>query len=330
VLALCALGRADEACRDARQYDAELAQAGAGPAPLLAAAVAHALSAAGEHAQAQARLARALEECARLGMAGGLSGYLHEAAAYAALAAGDDARFEREFAACASAYKHAHGSIMGGRLARLFDAAHKQQLRVSQLAHLLDEAGLHVALGAEQSLLRDRFGECIDRVDRAHCALSLVLAQTERASGYLFGALSGQLVLWGGIPTDYAGEELHAWAQSWFSRLRPPSESDHATETLSVETVSQDTQTDESPDESDSEVPNRLQLADGREFEAVLLPHAHDSRVAVGVFVLSLGAGTRVMPSRYLLGSIAELLQAHGDLPAVPASADRDDASVGR
>jgi len=316
--ALCALDRVDEAVEQGEQATALFARDGRLPALELSTAFGAALSAAGRYAEAFAQFEAAAAQAARHAITGQTLGYVFETAAYVALAAHDDARFEVAFAACALEYKKGHNPHLGARLSRLFDAARSEQLRVIQLAGLLDEAGLHISLGIEQALLRDRFGECVDRVDRAHCALSLVLSQSERASGFLFAVSDSGLVLLGGIPSDEASEELRGWSQSWFDKLpKALYEEQPVTETFEVSTeVDAVTQPGIVPPlDTDAATPVRLVAADGREFEPLLL--CKGDRLPVGVFVLEVGRGPRLMPTRALLAEIADALARHGDLPAL-------------
>ncbi|MEY4582318.1 MAG: hypothetical protein RL701_7021, partial [Pseudomonadota bacterium] len=319
VRALSAHGRLDEAIAAGLAYSAGHASAGDGvtPTPLLAAALAQALSAAGRHTEAFEHLERMAAQLSALAMTGSATAYLFETAAWVALAADDAARFELWFAACALEYKKGHNSLFGARMARLFDAAHKRQMRVIQLAGLLDETGLHVTMGAEQLLLRDRFGECVDRADRAHCALSLVLSQGERGSGYLFAAADDGLVLLGGIPSDQADEAAYAFMQAWYDHLPPGLLNEHACETAEIvtEPEASATQTELTYDDSEDPLPARLLTSDGREYEPIALLHSHEGRALVGAFLLEVGRGTRVMPTRTLLTRIAELLYSHGDVP---------------
>ncbi|MET0386105.1 MAG: serine/threonine-protein kinase [Polyangiales bacterium] len=318
VRALCGLGRIAEATQAGISYAAECQRAQAVPAPQLIAALARALSREGRHAEAFDHLERATSETVALGMTGSMPGYLYESAAYVALAARDTQRFDSAFAACALEYKKGHNPLLGSRLARLFETAQREGMRIAHLAGLLDEGGFHVDVGAEQQLLRDRFGECVDRADRAHCALSLVLSQGERTAGYLFAAASDGLVLLGGIPSDRASEELYTWVQNWFARL-PATASEQVTETLDEVTQgesSAEPQPEPDASEPDDSVPANLVTADGRELEPIPLVQTHDVRAILGVIVLEVGRGTRLMPTRHLLGRIADILRAYGDVPA--------------
>ena len=312
--ALRGLGRVNEAVAEGHRYTRHFVSTLQQPALDLAAAYAYALSAAGRYAEAFSQLEAAAADAARLAVTGHTLGYVFETAAYVALEARDTPRFEVAFAACALEYKRGHNPHLGARLSRLFDAAQSERLRVIQLAGLLDEAGLHIALGVEQSLLRDRFGECIDRLDRAHCALSLMLSQGERASGFWFAASPRGLVLLGGIPSDSPPPELQRWVQTWFEHLPAALfEEQPVTETLDVSTeVETSVQPGVLSNDGDTGMPARLLASDGREFEPLLL--GESDRPPLGVFVLEVGRGTRLMPTRALLGEIASALLRHGDV----------------
>jgi hypothetical protein len=315
VQALCALGRVSEAIDVGTVSSDAIAREAIGPTTLFATAMARALSMQTRHTEAFEYLERARHETAALSMTGVLCGYLYETIAYVALAADSPARFEAAFSACALEYKKGHNSLLGARLARVFEAAQKKQMRVAQLAGLLDEGGLHVIVGDEQLLLRERFGECVDRIDRVHCALSLVLSQGERASGHLFGLSPEGPILLGGIPSDEAPEGMHAWISAWSAQLPLTSSAEQPTQTLEASSEGEFTATLTEAATSEGEGwPGRLRALNGREYEPIELALPHDARAIVAVFILEVGPGTRLMPTRALLGRIAELLCSYGDL----------------
>jgi hypothetical protein len=322
IQALNALGRSAEAAQLGAAYQAQLEAEEVMPALLLSSAVAHALSSEGRHAEALARLEQAAGQAAELNMTGHLVGYLFETAALVALRAGDSGRFEVSFTACALEYKKGQNAALGQRLLRVFDAARAEHVRVVQLAQLLDQVGVNMVLRVDQALLRDRFGECVDRADRAHCALSFVLAQAERASGYLFAAVDGALVLLGGIPDDKPSPELCTWTDTWFEQQAQYQPSDQQiTETMDgiTESVSESeavTAQGGSAGSDDARAASmRLVTGDGREFEPTLLT---SQQVPVGVIMLELNRGGRTMPSRNVLDEVVTLLLEYGDLSRSP------------
>jgi hypothetical protein len=191
-------------------------------------------------------------------------------------------------------------------------------VRVLQLAQLLDQVGVNVVLRMDQALLRDRFGECVDRVDRAHCALSFVLAQAERASGYLFSGSEEGFTLLGGIPDDKPSPELYAWVRAWYEQQAQHQSSDQlVTETMEsvTESISESeavTAQGGSAGLDDSRtVSMRMVTNDGREFEPILLSSQH---LPVGVMMLELGRGGRTMPTRNVLDEVVTLLTEYGDI----------------
>jgi eukaryotic-like serine/threonine-protein kinase len=321
IQALCALGRAPEALPLAAAYEQQLAEQDVAPTPLLAASVAQALNAVGQHAAALAHMEHATGQAAELNMSGQLVGQLFEVAAYAALGVGDSGRsgrFEVLFTACALEYRKAQSAALGQRLLKLFEAARSQHVRVVQLAQLLDQVGVNVVLRVDQALLRDRFGECIDQADRAHCALSFVLAQAERASGLLFAVTEPALELLGGIPDDKPAPELRAWVQAWFEQQSThPPQDQLITETM--ESVSESVSESEAVTAQGGSGPiddprakrARMVTGDGREFEPILLA---SQQVPVGVMMLELGRGSRTMPTRSVLDEVVTLLTEYGDL----------------
>jgi tetratricopeptide (TPR) repeat protein len=323
VQALCALGRLAEALQLGAAYQARIEAEEVMPALLLASAVANALSSAGRHAEALECLEHAAGQAAELNMSGHQVGYLFETAAQVALRAGDAARFEVSFTACALEYKKAQNAALGQRLLRLFDAARAEHVRVVQLAQLLDQVGVNMVLRVDQALLRDRFGECVDRADRAHCALSFVLAQAERISGYLFGVYDGELKLLGGIPDDKPSSELCTWTDAWFAQQahgqagdQPIAETtDAVTESVS-ESEAVTAQGGSSNIVANSRAGSaRLVTGDGREFEPILLT---SQQLPTGVIMLELGRGRRTIPSRNVLDEVVTLLLEYGDLSRSP------------
>ena len=322
VQALCALGRSAEAVQLGAAYQERLEAEEVVPALLLASAVAHALSSEGRHAEALVRLEDAAGLAAELNMSGHPVGYMFETAALVALRAGDAGRFEVSFTACALEYKKAQNAALGQRLLRLFDAARAEHVRVVQLAQLLDQVGVNMVLRVDQALLRDRFGECIDRADRAHCALSFVLAQAERASGYLFAAMDGELVLLGGIPDDKPPPELCTWTDAWFAQQAQYQPGDQqVTETMDgiTESVSESEavtmQGGSGGKDNSRAASTSLITGDGRELEPVLLT---SQQVPVGVIMIELARGGRTMPSRNVLDEVVTLLIEYGDLSRPP------------
>jgi tRNA A-37 threonylcarbamoyl transferase component Bud32 len=322
VHALSALGRHDQALELGALYQTRLEAEDVGPTLLLAAATGNALSSTGRHAEALARLEQAIAQAADLSMSGQLLGQLFETAAHVVLRGGDAARFEVLFTACALEYRKAQNPTLGQRLLRLFDAARAENIRVVQLAQLLDQVGVNMVLRVDQALLRDRFGECIDRADRAHCALSFVLAQAERASGYLFAVGEAGLTLLGGIPDDKSSTELCTWTKAWFeTQAAHPPNDQIVTETMEgvTETVSESeavtAQGGSGVVDDSRATAARLVTGDGREFEPILLA---SQQAPVGVIMLELSRGGRTMPTRGVLDEVVTLLTEYGDLPRVP------------
>jgi tRNA A-37 threonylcarbamoyl transferase component Bud32 len=321
VTALTALRRAGEALEVGLDYRDQLERAELAGLPMLAPALASALSANGRHEEAFGQLEKAINACSHAAMSGVVLGNLFEQAAYLAVAANDQVRFEVTLAACALEYKKGHNPLLGTRLTRLVEAAQQQNLRMIQLLTLLDDVGFtaHLSEGGGVDPLHDRFAECVDRADRAHCALSLVLQQAERRTGYLYAATDDGLILLGGIPDDVPLVQVDAWIRGWFGGLPlRVGAADAPTETLESNTET------ERSTQSGAIVPLDLQpprfvTGDGSEFEALPLMAADDpDRAVLGLFVLEVDqvrGRSRLMPTRSLLARIAEALRAHGDTP---------------
>jgi hypothetical protein len=167
--------------------------------------------------------------------------------------------------------------------------------------------------------LRDRFAECVDRGDRAHCALSLVLQQAERRTGYLYAATDDGLILLGGIPSDQPSAQVDAWIRGWFAGLPlRVGAADAPTETLDSNTETERSTQTGAIVPMDLQPP-RLVTGDGSEFEALPLMAAEQlDRVVLGVFVLEVDqvrGRSPLMPTRSVLTRIAEALRGHGDTP---------------
>jgi hypothetical protein len=195
---------------------------------------------------------------------------------------------------------------------------------------LLDDVGFAAELseGGGIDPLYDRFAECVDRADRAHCALSLVLQQAERRIGFLYAASDDGLILLGGIPEDSASPQVDTWIRGWFAGLPlRVGSSDAPTETLESATETERSTQTGAIVPLDLQPP-RLVTDDGGELEALPLMAANDpDRAVLGVFVLEVDqvrGRSRLMPTRALLARIAEALRAHGDTPGC----DRDAAVI--
>jgi hypothetical protein len=189
-------------------------------------------------------------------------------------------------------------------------------MRVLSLVSLIDEVGF--VSSSPDAEYAARFAECVDRSDRARCALSLVLQQTERRTGYLYACSPEGLVLFGGIPEDEPSRELDDWVRQWYAAIvvhaRPPG-GELATETLEGAT---DTGSGSSTNSNtfSADPPNaRFRTAAGTDYEALPLMAADVwERRMLGVFLLELSAEPRMLPSRSLLLQIADALELHGDL----------------
>lgn len=340
VQVLCEQGRLEEAATQGLAYQQQLQREQIEPAPLMAAAVARALSALGRHSEALTQLEDGVAQTGELAISGQLLGQLFETTAYVALAARDQARFEVSVAACALEYKKGQNNALSARLLRLFEAAREGQMRVLELTALLDEVGVPVFDRLDATLMRDRFGECVDGTDRAHCALSFILAQSERSCGYLFAPVRVHdaahahpaqegLRLLGGIPDDSPVAELSRWAEAWLGHQ--PLERDlDSLVTQTAESVTQSVseseavtaQSGQNAAAEERTAMLRLVTADGREFEPFLL--SSPTQRPMGVVMLEIGPQLRLVPTRSLLADVTALLVDYGDLgpdepPAVSA-----------
>jgi hypothetical protein len=179
----------------------------------------------------------------------------------------------------------------------------------------LAEEAAHVA---DYETIHSRMRECVDRSDRARCALTLLLQQTERFAGYVFGFDGGvSLTLMAALP-DEPSRELSDWASRWFAGEVLPDRSDTTADAFESLTAAGNlnsvTTSARPPSNSVSE---RYQDTEGRLFEASLMTVWRDlESVTVGVLISQIGKGAR-LPNRGLLSQIAALMLEHGDVKAV-------------
>ncbi|HEX4351495.1 MAG TPA: protein kinase [Polyangiales bacterium] len=251
---------------------------------------------------------------ATLGQSGIMVGTACEASARICLQLGDRAGFDREVARCANAYKTEHNPVLSARLARLIAEANGELSASETLdpQQLVDDAA-HVA---DYETIYSRMRECVDRSDRARCALTLLLQQTERFAGYVFGFDGGvSLTLMAALP-DEPSRELSDWASRWFAGEVLTERSDTTADAIESPTGNLNSVTTSARPPSNS-VSERYHDTEGRLFEASLMTVLRDlESVTVGVLISQIGKGAR-LPNRGLLSQIGALMLEHGDVKAV-------------
>jgi len=154
--------------------------------------------------------------------------------------------------------------------------------------------------GGEYETVQSRMLECVDRDDRARCALTLLLQSTESACGYLFGLRGTQPILLAALPDVPVDPGMSHWIEDCVQNTF--GDADSMTK-------------ERSSDETRSVSMLRYTDAEGRGLEPVFLfgPQSSDRQV-VAVLVLHLSADQRTLPSRRMLNDLASELMAHGDL----------------
>jgi tRNA A-37 threonylcarbamoyl transferase component Bud32 len=251
-----------------------------------------------------------------LGQGGIMVGAACEAAARICLALNDRVGFDRYVASCANAYRTEHNPVLSARLARLVaeangEASPSDTIDPQQIA--ADAA--HIA---DYETIYSRIQECVDRSDRARCALTLLLQQTDRFGGYVYGYKHGEaLTLLAALP-DEPDRALSEWAASWFASEAAPDEPERGTDaTEAITEASGSLATTGSERRPPRSTSDRYRDRDGRTFEATLMTVWRDREsMTVGVLVLQNGKGAR-QPNRALLSQIGSLMLELGDVHAV-------------
>jgi tRNA A-37 threonylcarbamoyl transferase component Bud32 len=308
------LGRGAEAIALARRYLAIQAREElTTPDHALHVAAAYALARGGEHAEALALLQVALDAGERGGQLGLALGVMYEARARIAIWMNDRAAFETFSERCAAQFSHAKNAALGGRIERLLEEAHKQDLELGPLELAPEAHGLIVSgrINTEREIIYSRMRECLDDADRARCALSLLLQGTDSSAGYLYGVGDTRIELLAALPEAAHDERHDAAMQRWLSRCV------EAELSIDARATGSGTGT-EDQEEAELGVNARFVDEDGRTFEAILLvaQEGVQPRIAA-VLALHVRAGARSIPPREIRTEIAEQLLEHGDVEGV-------------
>jgi hypothetical protein len=269
-------------------------------------AAAQALARAGRHEPAVRMIDQVIASAEKLGIEGLALGVRYEARARIALAMDDQAAFEHFAACCANEYAKAKNPIVAAKFTRLIEQRSQDQREHGPLpAHVIDLVTVP-STGGEYETIQSRMIECVDRSDRARCALTLLLQSGDAAAGYLYGVSDGGAVdLLSALPDVPPDEGLEAWI--------------HASVQAELKAQTAATQTGEDGDVT-ADVAARYTDWSGRSFEPVWLVDENEGELRVaGVLALQVMSGPRNVPPRSLLSQIARQLLEHGDVRGAAA-----------
>jgi tetratricopeptide (TPR) repeat protein len=265
-------------------------------------ALALALARAGEHAAAVRMIDDVIGTAEKLGIAGLALGVRYEARARIALAMQDRAAFAHFLACCANEYRKGKNPILTAKFARLAEQGMSHRPGDSALpTHLIDIVSVP-STGGEYETVQSRMLECVDRSDRARCALTLLLQCTESLGGYLYGIdADGSVHLLSAVPDVPPDQGLDAWI--------------HASVAAELEVQIGTVRTGDDETEATVDIQPRCTDHAGRTFEPVWLVGEIDGeRRVAAILALQVTAGPRTMPPRSLLSQIARQLLEHRDI----------------
>jgi Protein kinase domain/AAA ATPase domain len=298
---LAKLGRAEEGLRRAREYLEVVRRERLTLADnSLWIGYCEVLVANGECDEAVLTLDGVISEAQRLGRAGLALASLFETRAWVAIRMSDSAAFERYAELCAHEYKRAENPALGAKLVRLLDDAKQQDVGAAAPLAPLRELMQLSAAESEYDTVHSRMLECVDSIDRARCALTLLLQSTESACGYLFGLRGPKPVLLAALPDVPIDPGMTHWLEDCVQSAFGDADS------MTRESSSEVTRSESMLHYTDAE---------GRNLEPVfLLRHQSSEREIIAALVLHLPAGQRTLPSRRMLDDLANELMAHGDV----------------
>jgi tetratricopeptide (TPR) repeat protein len=261
-------------------------------------ATALALARAGRYEPAVQMIERVIEGAEQLGVFGLALGVRYEARARIALWMKDRAAFDHYAACCANEYQLGKNPSLLAKFGRLMEEAVVEQPAHATLPqHLLELAS--ATTGGEYETLQSRLLECIDRHDRARCAITMLLQHTESPGAYLFGVYDELAIeLLAAVPELPVEPAFKEWIRQSIAAE------------LSVETAA--TRTGEREGDTLDLAPRYTDEA-GRSYEPMWLLDPPSRRIA-GVMALQVTSGPRTMPPRELRCQIAALLLEHGDV----------------
>jgi hypothetical protein len=162
----------------------------------------------GQRQEALELMDSTIAELEAKGVQGLWLGGFYESRAYVAVAMGDQAAFEKYAELCAAEFRRGKNSTLVANYERLVETAHRSSLGVSaslQRAAEPPEDPPSSRLGATtaQSVL-SRLNGCLNRAERAECALSAICEETGAVMGHLFGIRSRGVEYLASFPRDLA------------------------------------------------------------------------------------------------------------------------------
>ncbi|HKP58117.1 MAG TPA: protein kinase [Polyangiales bacterium] len=298
---LAELGRNEEAIRHAREYIEIYEQERlSGPDYSVWLGYCQALSAERQHDEAVRSADALIERFRGLGCEGLALGVVYELRARIALGMDDRAGYQRYSELCADEFHKARNPLLSARFSRLLEEGRQQDVaEVEPLNERLQSLQMVVS-ESEYNTVHSRIVECVDGGDRARCALTLLLQNSESAAGYLYGVRSGQAVLLAAVPDLPEDTRMTEWANEY---LKTASASDEA---VTSDAGSEPTHTESSLFYTDTQ---------GRRLEALFLTAGGEQDVSVAaLLLLDVDPVRRVVPSRLLMSEIARELVEHGDV----------------
>jgi hypothetical protein len=327
---LHALKRLDEARTAAERYlkDCEIHELTAPDLPLRASLV---LADAGDCDQAVRVLTPLMEEAEHLGRVGLALGGIYEARARIAIAANDSVAFRAYAERCAREYQKSRNPALGLELAALFDRARERGLMPSEVAKDIGESLRPVPVETEVDTLHSRFEECLDRGERARCAITLLLQNAFSNRGYLYGiGESGAVQLLAALPEPPNDAGVSHWVERCARALlreaqaaelpadevRTQTADDAAA--LQTETQSEDQTVTGSPSEAEAN-PYEYTDLDGLSLEAIPVRHGLGrSAGVIGFLVVETAPGHHVYIPASLAAGVANELLERGDASVLP------------
>lgn len=306
---LLGLKRDQEALARGAEYLLQAEREGRVPARYsIALELAFAHAAVGQSERAVELLRPGLAYFERIGAIGFALGRFEEALARIALSAGDQTTFRSCIERCALEYRKSGNANLIARVSHLVDQADQQRLLASTLVRELTSTPPE-RHEAHTDALHARMIECVDKTERASCALSWLLQSVEAERGYLFGVDGDELVLIAGLPEIEVDAGMLPWLKSWLHN------------TSSVETTQEilpmklaDCGTNAQPDEIGAALTDSERFVDaaGHRYEVyTMASDVSGERRLAALLVLQI-AGPRRNPPPLLLTSLAsELLEQH-------------------
>jgi tetratricopeptide (TPR) repeat protein len=315
VTVLAQLGREAEACALAQSYLAICTEQDLS-APDVRIAAADALSSLGLFEEAVRVLQPQLDEVERFGCVGLTAGIVHEMRARIALAANNRDSFELHIERCTREYERAHNPALAARVAALLEQARDVGLAPAQAAELLRSLQPPPDT-SEVDTLHSRIDECVDRDDRARCALTLLLQTAASRVGYLYATQGNQaLELTAALPDDPLDRGVMGWVQQQAERWLNSAALAEIETADSAETPTHTSETSSQASESitggllDDDSPHQYRDVEGRMLETLMLV---EGDVLAGVLVVESLSGQRTYVPARTSAVIAHELLARGD-----------------